>query len=120
MQADTNFKISIPKPCHEDWNTFTPDQKGAFCKVCCKSVYDFTQRTNEQIKAILIKEMDEGASVCGRFKEDQVINLPGNNGLVDLNFRRLKRFAMALYLVFGGLLFSNSKSIAQKRMGKVA
>lgn len=32
------MKISIPKPCNENWNEMTPDQQGAFCKVCSKVV----------------------------------------------------------------------------------
>lgn len=36
-----------------------------------------------------------------------------------LNFSRLKRFALALFLVFGGYLFNTSKTYSQK-MGKVA
>lgn len=44
-----NFGISIPKPCHEDWNKFASDEKGAFCKVCSKSVHDFTKKKPEEI-----------------------------------------------------------------------
>lgn len=124
MDTTTNLRISIPKPCHEDWNKFTPDEKGAFCKVCSKSVYDFTKKEPEQIKTILIEEMSAGNKVCGRFNEDQLDTptLKGETHELDsysLNFRKLKRFAMALFLVFGGFLFHTTKSTAQKIMGKM-
>ena len=127
MDSNTNFRITIPKPCHEDWNKFTPDEKGAFCKVCSKSVHDFTKKEPEQIKAILIEEMSAGNKVCGRFNEDQISpaetkdcsTVPELNPYA-LNFRKMKRFAMALFLEFGGFLFNSTKSTAQKIMGKLA
>lgn len=123
MDTNTNFKISIPKPCHEDWNKFTPDEKGAFCKVCSKSVHDFTKKSAEEIKTVLIEEMSAGNKVCGRFNEDQLS--PATKPIPDLNpyslnFKKIKRFAMALFLVFGGFLFNSTKSTAQKIMGKMA
>ena len=97
---DTNFKISIPKPCHEDWNKFTPDEKGAFCKVCSKSVHDFTKKSAEQIQTILVEEIGAGNKVCGRFNEDQIEPIPGiipSLSSYDLNFKRVKKFALALF-----------------------
>lgn len=129
MKTDTNFEISIPKPCHEDWNKFTPDERGAFCQVCNKSVFDFTKKTDEEIKDILIQELNAGNKVCGRVNEDQITPVVPSRNLsyaalpalnpVDLNFRRLKKFAAALFLVFGGLLFTSSKSSAQRLKGKM-
>src|SRR6185503_4495008 len=72
MDTTTNFRISIPKPCQENWENMTPDQKGAFCGVCNKSVHDFTKKQPEEIKTILIEEMSAGKKVCGRFNEDQI------------------------------------------------
>src|ERR1051326_7192660 len=119
MEITTNFKISIPKPCHEDWNKMTPDEKGAFCKVCNKSVHDFTKKTAEEIKTILIDEMSEGKKVCGRFNEDQVEAPVQKIDTWSLNFQKIKKFTMALFLVFGTYLFNPVKVSAQK-MGKVA
>ncbi len=119
METTNNFRISIPKPCHEDWNKMTPDEKGAFCKVCSKSVHDFTKKSAEEIKTVLIEEMSAGKKVCGRFNEDQVETPPKNLDAWSLNFQKVKKFAMALFLVFGGYLFNSIKVSAQK-MGKVA
>lgn len=132
METQPNLKISIPKPCHEDWNKFIPiaigNEKGAFCKVCSKSVHDFTKKTVEEISTILIDEMSAGKKVCGRFNEDQLTAdtpvLKGGNSELQLdtyslNFQRVKKFALALFLVFGGYLFNSIKTSAQK-MGKVA
>ena len=122
METNTNLRISIPKPCHEDWNKFTPDEKGAFCKVCSKSVHDFTKKSTEEIQTILVEEISAGKKVCGRFREDQIEPTPEiipSLSPYELNFKRAKKFMIALFLVFGGYLFNSVKSSAQ-RMGKVA
>ena len=35
------MEISIQKPCHENWDSFTPNEQGAFCGKCVKTVIDF-------------------------------------------------------------------------------
>ena len=67
---NTSFSIVIPKPCHEDWNKMTPDQKGAFCGSCQKSVYDFTGKSDEEVIAIL--EGNKDKKICGRFDSKQL------------------------------------------------
>lgn len=63
-----SIKITIPEPCHEDWATMTPTQKGRHCAVCEKEVIDFTKHTNEQ----LYKTVVSGGSLCGRFSKKQL------------------------------------------------
>lgn len=43
------MKISIPKPCNENWNEMSPEQQGAFCKVCSKVVVDFSNMSDEEV-----------------------------------------------------------------------
>ena len=90
-----NFGITIPKPCHEDWNKMTPDAKGAFCKMCCKSVHDFTKKTAGEIKKILLEEINAGKKVCGRFNSNQLVPSPmagANQGRLPFQFSRLRKF----------------------------
>lgn len=63
-----SLTISIPKPCHENWNAMTPKEKGRHCQVCEKTVYDFTKKTDEQI----IKTFEQNNNLCGRFKSQQL------------------------------------------------
>lgn len=119
------FAISIPKPCHEDWNKMTPDAKGAFCGSCQKSVYDFSQKTDEEI--IEVFEKEEKGKVCGRFTPAQLsrpVVTFGNPNTTS----RLAIFAYALLMVFGAALFNGADAYGQERpkgevsvrMGKVA
>ena len=60
--------ISIPEPCHEDWNEMTPTEKGRFCDQCTKEVVDFTSQSDEQI----IKHLEHNDKLCGRFRASQL------------------------------------------------
>jgi len=92
--------ISIPKPCNEDWNKMQPADQGAFCKSCCKTVIDFTNKSAAQIKDFF--EAMKGQKVCGRFRTEQLQPAPVTSG----RKQRLSRFLCALYLVFGAFLFT--------------
>lgn len=72
MTHENLFKIHIPEPCHEDWSKMTPNEKGAFCKVCSKTVVDFSKKNDEEIQKFLLENMDK--KVCGRFKTTQLEN----------------------------------------------
>ena len=63
------FELTIPKPCHENWDAMTPDDKGRFCGSCQKSVVDFSGMSDRQIAQFFKKPI---GSVCGRFHNDQL------------------------------------------------
>lgn len=63
------FALTVPTPCHEDWNNFTPTQKGKFCGACQKEVIDFTVWTDDEIKQFF---KHSGQATCGRFKQHQL------------------------------------------------
>lgn len=60
-----NYKLTIPKPCNENWNKMTPDEKGRFCSSCSKTVVDFTKKSTKEIQDYLIEK--NGQRVCGHF-----------------------------------------------------
>ena len=60
--------INIPEPCHEDWAKMTATQKGKFCSVCTKEVFDLTSKTDEE----LVKILTENKNTCGRVKKSQL------------------------------------------------
>jgi hypothetical protein len=60
--------ISIPEPCHEDWAKMSATEKGKFCSVCTKEVFDLTTKTDEELVKILTKSKN----ACGRVKKSQL------------------------------------------------
>ncbi len=102
-----DFIVRIPEPCHEDWNQMQPDAKGKFCSSCRKSVVDFSNKTDAEIKTILIEHKDQ--KVCGHFKKTQIdrpLNFPLDPKNLPYPISITKTFAIALFLVFGSMLFS--------------
>jgi hypothetical protein len=60
--------ITIPAPCHENWNEMTPKDKGRHCNSCAKTVVDFTTWQPQEI----VTHFNSHKNVCGRFTVDQL------------------------------------------------
>lgn len=72
------IQLTIPEPCHENWDKMTPAEKGRFCGSCQKQVMDFTRMSDAQVAAFFRKP--SAGSVCGRFMQDQLnhgMQIPG-------------------------------------------
>ena len=107
------LKITIPKPCDEDWETMTPNQQGRHCNACAKTVVDFTLLSDEQVQQFFLYQKEE--RVCGRFKQEQLhrilITLPIN--ILHITMPRWKQFLTACLLAFSSMLFSCDTMIDQ-------
>jgi hypothetical protein len=111
----SNLIIRIPEPCHEDWNSMKPDAKGKFCMSCNKSVFDFSNKTDTEIRDILLDHKDQ--KVCGHFKRSQLnrpLNISININDLPKNISITRAFAIALFIVFGTFLFSCTNEHGQK------
>jgi hypothetical protein len=101
---DTKHKITIPKPCHEDWNKMTPNDNGRFCGSCSKKVVDFTNMLPDEIQVYF----QQYTNVCGRFKNSQLdsltIQIPNRILYSQTNYRKM--FLLALFIAMGTTLFS--------------
>lgn len=64
------IQLTIPEPCHENWNNMTPVDKGRFCGSCQKQIVDFSNMSDREV-AQFFKNPSTG-SVCGRFMQDQL------------------------------------------------
>lgn len=109
------MKISIPTPCHEDWQKMTPTEKGAFCGVCQKDVIDFTQKTNAEIRSILIS--NSGEKLCGNFLKVQLDE--GYDTYTEWENQSIStfrsKFLWACIFVFGMTLFSGCDMLTNNR-----
>jgi len=62
------MKIQISKPCHENWDGMTSNEKGRFCEICSRTVSDFTNSSDEE----LYQEVKSNTNICGNFSENQL------------------------------------------------
>ncbi|TRX38539.1 hypothetical protein FNW52_00375 [Flavobacterium sp. ZT3R18] len=101
---NTNHKITIPKPCNEDWDKMTPNDSGRFCGSCSKNVIDFTTMLPDEIQVYF----QQHSNVCGRIKQSQldsiIIQIP--NITINSKTDRNLIFLLVLFLVMGTTLFS--------------
>jgi len=101
---ERKYKITIPEPCHEDWNKMTPNDNGRFCGSCSKNVVDFTNMMPDEIQDNFLKH----SNVCGRFKNSQLnsltIQIP--NRVLYSQTHYHKMFLLALFIAMGTTLFS--------------
>ena len=107
--------ITIPQPCHEDWNAMTPDDKGRHCSLCSKTVVDFTQWHPQEI--IFYLQQNAANRVCGRFAPAQLeepIPTPEDfvHQLSRFSLPFLKKAAAIFLFAFSVMLVScNEKSL---------
>ena len=98
--------INIPEPCSEDWSKMTPNEKGAFCQKCSLDVYDFTNKSADQIRQVLALNMPN--PVCMRLEPQQLDQL--NNDFSAWKVQNKQSYQRAwlftLLVVFGMTLFS--------------
>lgn len=110
-----DFRITIPKPCHEDWNTMTPEKQGRFCRSCSKTVVDFTEMLPGDIRHYFQENREK--KICGHFRTAQLspvgIDIPVSVLIRAGDFQ--SRFRLALLICMGTLLFSCSDSKGHKR-----
>ena len=64
------YFLHINKPCSQDWDNMTHTDKGKYCNNCQKTVFDFTNATDNEIIKHIDKIKDE--EFCGKFQEQQL------------------------------------------------
>ncbi|PTX61617.1 carboxypeptidase-like protein [Kordia periserrulae] len=106
----TQLQISIPEPCHENWNEMSPTEKGRFCKVCTKEVIDFTSKSDEEI----IHHIKKHNNACGRFYPSQL-----NRKLIADRKKRNHWLSYVASLLLPMTLFSQEKTADKKNPTKV-
>lgn len=107
--------ISINKPCQENWAEMTPDQQGAFCGKCLKTVVDFSTKSLSEIKEFFSATQEQ--KVCGRFETEQLTNLSFDHFYSRFKrFHFSKRLAIIVCFTFGACLFESNNAFAQTKL----
>ncbi len=103
MKLQDHLQITIPAPCHEQWDTMTLKQQGRHCAVCDKVVVDFASMSDEEVLNYLTKHTGR---VCGRLDQQQLHTTPS----FKLS-RKVSVFLYSLAVVF--LISMHEISFAQ-------
>jgi hypothetical protein len=103
---ERKYRITIPEPCHEDWNKMTPNENGRFCTSCVKTVVDFTTMLPEEVQHFFIK--NQNRNICGRMRKSQLdsITILVPSGVLYSQTQYHKMFLLALFIAMGTTLFS--------------
>ena len=64
------FVVTIPQPCHENWQGMSVVERGLFCQSCQTVVTDFSILSDNEI--INYIEQAAGSKMCGRFSGHQI------------------------------------------------
>jgi len=113
------MNIQINEPCHENWQDMTPNQQGAFCKVCQKDVVDFSKKSISQIKTFFAEKAE--GKICGRFEKKQLVYLSFDDFFASFKYWALsKKFAVVFFFTFGFMMFNGCAQGDTHLTGKVA
>ena len=98
--------FGITKPCSENWETMTPNEKGAFCAKCAKNVFDWSGISRNEI----LNKMKEfaGQSLCAKMDNDQHDYFKEIFDSINYSEKTRMNYAtvLSLFMVFGIGLFS--------------
>lgn len=104
--------LSIPEPCHENWQQMTPTEQGRFCNACAKQVVDFSNMSDDQVLNYFSTVKNE--KVCGRAYPDQL-----ERAITMPQPPKKKLFWYWNYITMLFLFFSKANS-AKAQLGKIA
>ncbi len=101
------FTIKVPDPCTENWDQMELREEGRFCRVCRKTVYDFTQFTDQEFIAFFQQQKVS----CGRFKKRQLsIEIPPRKKMF-FPFGKFPPLAAATLIAAGLSLSAPAQSV---------
>ena len=107
------LQISIPEPCHEDWQQMTPTQQGRFCNACAKEVIDFSTMSDIQVLNYFTKITHE--KICGRALPEQL-----DRAISRLEPPKKRLFWYWNYMAMFFMLFAKGNSAKAQTCAKPA
>ena len=109
MLLRQRYKLSIPEPCHEDWQKMHPVDRGRFCDSCTKVVTDFSQMTETEIMSFF---KNKPQNACGRFTKTQLDKTYASSPTFRIPaHKRLIRYIMSVFLIGGAVKQVKSQSL---------
>lgn len=104
------LSISVPKPCHENWEAMTPATKGRHCEQCDHTVADLTRATDAELVALF---SSDARPKCARFDPRQLDRIMSNEPPQRASAIPVAAFTSLLAVAAG------SEALAQDRPGRL-
>ena len=92
----SNKPLKIDNPCPANWDYMASTEKGKFCNSCSKEVMDFTDKSDEEIRAYFLQSKGYN---CGNFRADQLKDQKN----INPSWKYTLRFTVLVFLAFLGL-----------------
>jgi hypothetical protein len=112
----SSVKISIAKPCAENWEEMLPAEQGRHCAACERLIIDFSVKTDQEILEY-IKQTN--GKLCGRFSNDQL----DRDLIQESNIRKIsiweKVAASLLFFISVDKANASDLSIAPKNLSYI-
>ncbi|MBK8498621.1 MAG: carboxypeptidase-like regulatory domain-containing protein [Flavobacteriales bacterium] len=89
------ISISVPTPCHENWNAMTPAGTGRHCDKCQHTVMDLTQASDRQLIDLF---RADAMPKCARFTQGQLDRVIA---LEERSARLMPAAALGAAMAFG-------------------
>ncbi len=106
------IQLSIPEPCHENWQDMTPNDQGRFCNSCAKTVVDFSMMTDTEVLNYFSGLTNE--KICGRTLPTQL-----NRAITMPREPKKRLFWYWNYIMMFFMFFSKSNHIKAQTKGEV-
>jgi len=105
------LQLTIPEPCHENWQNMTPTDQGRFCNACAKEVVDFSMMTDTEVLNYFTAVTHE--KVCGRVLPSQL-----ERTIIKPKDPKKKLFWYWNYIVMFFMFFGKGNSAKAQRCGQ--
>jgi hypothetical protein len=110
MSLGKQIQLTIPKPCHQDFDTMPRTSQGMHCGLCERDIIDFTSMSDDDFRIFLLDTNFK--LTCGVFRNDQLdkpIFIEKPTPVFSFTF--LRKIAAAVFL----LPLSLQQVFAQKK-----
>lgn len=109
----TPIHLTVPEPCHENWQNMSPNEQGRHCMSCQKTVVDFSLMSDQEILHYI---SNAGSPICGRFDNHQLNKTyEDKSNKRRFSWRYAWSVAVAAFLFTGNAAMGQSKATLKKR-----
>lgn len=105
----SNVKITIPKPCSEDWGNMKQLEQSKFCTLCEKEVFDFTKFSIPELQDYF---KSPKVNVCGRMSEKQLNDFVSTPNEAN----KFKHLSFKLFVASCIAFLANTKSYSKENI----